>query len=184
MNYFLRVEPPEKQDLLDLQSGVKELMEKLLDPKFQREVQEAVMPSMELQQLRTWFDTHKTRSLTEQAIAALAEYKLVNKQQTSTLTAMLDEPPQPTEVDAFSEDYDADSEDDSFLEAEEVKRQVMAVETLGGAPAFVAEERANDVVEDMKVATSYGVNDSPEEVSFEHLVDIISDIEEIISEEA
>jgi intracellular multiplication protein IcmO len=183
VNYFLRVEPPEKQDLLDIQSGVKELMEKLLDPKFQREVQEAVMPSMELQQLRGWFDAHKNRSLTEQAIAALAEYKLVNKQQTSALTAMLDEPPQPTDVDAFSEDYDADPEEDSFLEAEEVKRQVMAVETIGGAPMHVAEERAHDVVQDMKVATSYGVNDAPEEINFEHLVDVISDIEEIISEE-
>jgi intracellular multiplication protein IcmO len=182
VNYFLRVEPPEKQDLLDIQTGVKDLLDKLLDPKFQRDVESAVMPSLELQQLKSWFEKAGERPFLEKSIMALSEFKNETRQQTSTLTAMLDEPPQPTELNAFTEDFD-DSDDPTFMDVDEVRRQVMAIETMAGAPIEVAEERAHNIIQDVKTATSYGVSHAPEDVNFESLVDIISDIEEIVSSE-
>ena len=183
VNYFLRVEPPEKQDLMDMQSGIKELLDKVLDPKIQKEIGEGVMPSPELQQLRIWFDDHKDRSGHEQAIAVLAEYKYINEKQQSTLTAMLDTSPAQSELNAFNEDYDSDPEDDTFLDIEDVKRQVIDVETMGGASRDVAEERATNIVQDMKAATAYGPSDAPEDISIEMLMGIVGELEVIVVED-
>lgn len=183
VNYFIRVEPPEKQDLLDLQSGIRDLMEKILDPKIQKDVEAAVKPSAEMNQLKEWFGMHQHRNGVEQAIAVLAEYALVNKEQASVLTAMLEEPPAVTELDVFSEDLETDPEDETFLEAEEIHRQAVTMESMGGVGHEEANETANDIVEDMKKVTSYGQDDAPEDMSFEELVNIVNDLESLISDE-
>lgn len=189
VNYFLKVETPEKQDLLDMQTGVKELVEKLTDSTFQNDIELANNQSVELAQLRTWFDQDKNSSLEERAISVLVEFNTSNKMQTFALTAMLDSPPSENseEIDVFAKNSDEDEggmpdEYSSFLDEEVVRKQIVDIEQFGGDDKTIAEQKSYDLVKDMKVATNYGVNDAPEDLNFDGLVAIISDIEEILDE--
>jgi intracellular multiplication protein IcmO len=183
VNYFLRVEPPDKQDLLDIQTGVKELMDRLMDEKFQQEVEEALPPALEFQQVRNWFSIDPSRSLTERAIGVLAEYAQLNVKNQSELNAILEEKPKRNDINVFSEE-DRDEEDDednqTYLSKDDVRSQVMRVEQASGVSLSVAEERAHNLVEDMRAATAYGQNNQPEDVQHDDLMELIGDFEEIL----
>jgi intracellular multiplication protein IcmO len=184
VNEFLKVEPPVKSDLLDIQSGVKDLMERITDPRYQKELERNVSPLGELKNLRQWFDGHQQKSGHEQAIAVLAEYTALSKKNNSSIGQELDRAPRHAGMDIFSEDSQGgDDEDDipSFLDRDSVERQAAVVETLVGHRRQEAESRASDIIHDMRVATAYGPEDAPEEM--EDVGDILVELKEILQED-
>jgi hypothetical protein len=182
VNEFLKVEPPEKNDLLEIQSGVKDLMERVLDQRYQKEIERNVQPMQEIGAIRKWLDDNKNKSGYEQAITVLAEYSKMAEVNTRAFSSELDKQPSPVGMDIFNEEEgDAGSEDPAFLDRDDVRRQAMAVETLMGANREVAETTANDIINDMRVATAYGPDDAPEEM--EDVSQVLFELKEILLEE-
>lgn len=189
VNYFLRVEPPEKQDLLDLQIGVKELLEKITNVRFQEEAEQAITPCPELVLVRRWMDESSERSLLERAITALAENGLANKEQSAALTSMLNQPSRPSTLNVFNgrrleeAPQEDDDDEDMYLEEDEVRRHAESIELLGGASVGQAKERSYDMVEDMKIATSYGKSDAPDPMQMDELINMFDDLNHIVFED-
>jgi intracellular multiplication protein IcmO len=76
LNYFLKVEPPEKIDIEEMDKGLSDLREKLLDETFMTDIEDSTDPVQDIELIRQAFEEHSSLSLMEQGAVAVAAHQI------------------------------------------------------------------------------------------------------------
>lgn len=177
VNYFMKVQPPEKQELLDMQSGILEIINKLSDLKTVKEINMAIEQTSNLkdfEKIRNWLDYDKNAPLHERAIQVLAEYEFLNKKVEDKIIASKEDPIELKDVDVFSNT----EETPHLINKKDIIEQMSKIESFRQENTSEIEERNHNLLNDMKSITRYGINDAPEDLDFEVLAGLIDELDD------
>jgi len=76
LNYFLKVAPPDKLDIEEMDKGLSDLREKLLDETFMTDIEDSTDPVQDIDLIKQAFDEHQGLSLMEQGAVAVAAHQI------------------------------------------------------------------------------------------------------------
>lgn len=205
LNHFLRVEPPEKDQVLEFDTGVKELTRRLLDPRFVKDLADSNDRLTEIDlAMYTWgLMKDQGASVRDAAAAVVAAqhrsvYAEVDNLRGDVQDLMMSDEDSTDRMNVFStehndpnamsdEDYgvtdpmddDGDESAPTFLNEEKTRERFVEVEMAGGDTTLdEANQRAEQAVEDMRKASEYPRSQVPEDRSPDDILDIIQEIGE------
>ena len=202
LNSFLKVEPPEKSEVLEMDSGLEDLMRRLMQTDYIADLEEATDPIQDIEMVSFALQTHDHLGMQERACAAIAFYQQTFKSQMdqfkSSMGMFLDDdeddddimsvfnnPGEDMETDrGFDDSTHPDDEEDFpvFLSQEKAKGGFEQIEKLGGAGEAEASESAERIVEDMKLVSQYPHADAPEDRSPDDILEMLKELDEKIVE--
>ena len=199
LNHFLKVPPPEKEEVLDMDAGIKDLIRKITDADYMRDLSASADVSVEIGRIRDVFSMDSSIPDIEKAISVLAAHKGVLDEQMSMLDSALDEnaAPRTESMNVFDQDDEPDGgrqmrdaphpikseELPAFLDMEETRRNVESIERLSGAGDSEAKTRSERVVEDMKTVTQYPhVQVSEDEVGPDDIMVLMKELDSLLDE--
>lgn len=81
LNYFLKIEPPEKSEVLEMDSGLEDLMRRLTQPVFMKDLEDSTDPVKDIELASKVFKTHEQLPLMERGCAAVAAHHATMKSQ-------------------------------------------------------------------------------------------------------
>ena len=201
LNSFLRVEPPEKSEVLEMDSGLDDLMRRLTQPVFMADLEGSTDQIQDLELASLIMQTHDHLGLQERACAAVAAHHCTVKNQMDQFKSQMgmflegdddDEdimsvfnPNSDNETDRGFDEFEHPDDDDDFpvfLNQEKTKSGFEGIEKLGGASPDMAEENAERIVEDMKLVSQYPHADAPEDRSPDDILEMLKELDEKIVE--
>lgn len=81
LNYFLKVEPPEKAEVLEMDSGLEDLMRRLSQPVFMKDLEDSTDPIKDIELAASMMKSKTSMGLMEKACAAVAAHHHTVKNQ-------------------------------------------------------------------------------------------------------
>lgn len=194
LNYFLRVEPPEKDEILGLDRGIEELKVKLLNENFMRDIADSTEEVPDIDMVKEAFDTHAHLGLMEKGCVAVAVHEKLLASQLdifrSQMGALGGDDDEERRFDVFNgddedEDFDEDDFDHPdtdedfpvFLDESRTRRGLKEVEELAGESPDAAERNANRIIEDMKAVSQYPHGDVPEDMDPDNLLAMLEELD-------
>lgn len=81
LNYFLKIEPPEKVEVLEMDSGLEDLMRRLSQPVFMKDLEDSTDPIKDIDLAASMMKSHASLGLMERACAAVAAHHNTVKNQ-------------------------------------------------------------------------------------------------------
>jgi intracellular multiplication protein IcmO len=81
LNYFLKIEPPEKAEVLEMDSGLEDLMRRLSQPVFMKDLEDSTDPIKDIDLASSIMRSHASLGLMERACAAVAVHHNTVKNQ-------------------------------------------------------------------------------------------------------
>lgn len=203
LNHFLRVEPPDKQDMMEFDSSIEEMRQKLTNVGLLKDYVDSTTPNARVSQAQEVLEKFMAdgRSPAEAVAAAVAAAHQVSYANLDAMSQNLaeDTPDDENSINVFSdmddeeeqEQEEEDSYDDDeegrddygsdnapvFLNEERTRRSLEEMETAAGSSAEEAQQKANAMAADMRAMSSYpNPQHTPEPVEPEEIIGIIQEI--------
>lgn len=202
LNHFLRVAPPERQDMKDFDLGMEELRDNLLDEEIIQDTLETTDKMPRVEAARMTFDwlLEQGKSGLDAALGAIvAVQKSVSLQMENMMDdaeEMVEEEDEEEHLDVFGrhgkglfnlnedeEDDDEDEEDDDdetesmFMDEKKTFDQLRAMEEAAGRSPAAAAKEADQMMQDMKQVANYP-STVPEDKTADEMLNIIEELDE------
>lgn len=198
MNYFIRVEPPNPQEITELDNGMKLLTNGLTNPNKIKELEEGlVFDNNHIEKIRELMDKHEGLGPKEAAMATVAslgtEIADLLSEKISFAKSINDDDEdysdeEDKKIHIFStpskraEDEETSGEElDIFLNEEETIKNYKTVERMVGASPDEAENIANKSADDLKEISSYPKGGIPEAKEAEEITDILNELDTLFN---
>lgn len=205
LNYFLKVEPPDKSEVLEMESGMEDLKNNLLRPVFMNDLLDSTDSLQDVEIARRVFETHSKLPMLERACASVYAYHEVMQSQMNQFKSSMgtfmnddgdddhisvfnapedekfEQAKKQGHVDLDDEDFrHPENEDDFpvFLNQQRTENDLKEVERLSGVSDEEAAENAQKIAEDMKTISRYPHDEIPEERSAEDILELLKELDE------
>lgn len=193
VNHLLRVEPPEKEEIFDMNENIKDFITKLTDSEYMEDILSLTDTTPEMNIVKKCFSDYEVsnleigpiclESLRKRVQANLEQFKK-NIDEDSSDSKILQK------INVFSTleddddevDYDDNDDDENnqpvFLNEDKTRNRFREIERLSGATAEEAELNTNRVIEDMKIVSEYPHGVTPDDKEPDDILDLIRELDE------
>lgn len=211
LNHFLRVVPPHKDELAELDDNVKELQSRLLNKDYMRDIKDSCSAEPDIQIATSVYNQALKigQNSMEASITTLGSIYHILHESVDTFKAAIDENEKGgvdgngrplarqlvfKEDDYDDDDYDDDDDDDDdgmeiieskhpFLNENNTRKRFQELEMESGVSQQTASERTNQIIEDMRKAAEYPQNRVPDDKSPDDILDVIKELESDLDDE-
>lgn len=199
VNYFLKVEPPTREELLKNEEILTTFMNNLLDLERLAEYADTFKEDSveEIVRIKGVFDAEefkgKNNNILKSILGIMTQWHLHSAAMSDFQSSLTDfndfddndEEDKFNVFDGFEEDDDEDGDDyPPFLNKEQTLENIKNTEQLvDSMSSREAEINAKQMIEDMKMVSSYpNVSEVPEEIDTDELLDLLSEMSDSIDE--